>query len=194
MRRNWKKLLKKAEKIATVDFKDVDIKNISKSDLGKIEQLEKKIYEGTGLAMGRAMIEDILNGNGLEYSIIAFGKRPGDKKAEVIGYIAAVENETDEDNPCVYLEDIALLPEARGQKIGWNMLKNLIAKLKEKAEKKNEPVLLDMHLRENSQRFFERHQNELEHMGVTSIEEALVPNYYGEGKDALYKVYQIKAD
>lgn len=49
-------------------------------------------------------------------------------------------------------------------------------------------------MRENSQRFMERHRAELEQMGVKLIEEALTPNYYDEGEDALYQVYQISAD
>ena len=144
--------------------------------------------------MGQAIIEDIKKGNGLEYSLIASGKRLGKKEIKPLGYIVAVEDETDEGDPCIYLEDIALLPEAQGQKIGWEMMKNLIAKLKEKAKKENKPILLDMHLRESSQRFFERYHNELEQMGLKLIEEALVLDYYDEGEDSLYKVYQIKPE
>ncbi len=120
-------------------------------------------------------------------------KKVGGKDEEIIGYIVAVEDETDEGDACVYLEDIAVIPEAQGQGIGWNMLKSFIKRLKEKAARDGNPVLLDMHLRENSQRFMERYRAELEQMGVRSIEDALVPDYYEEG-DALYKVYEIKAD
>jgi len=31
-------------------------------------------------------------------------------------------------------------------------------------------------------------------MGVKLIEEALTPDYYDEGEDALYQVYEIKPD
>ncbi len=31
-------------------------------------------------------------------------------------------------------------------------------------------------------------------MGVKLLEEALVPDYYDEGDDSLYKVYQIEKD
>ncbi len=120
-------------------------------------------------------------------------KKVGGKDEEIIGYIVAVEDETDEGDACVYLEDIAVIPEAQGQGIGWNMLKSFIKRLKEKAARDGNPVLLDMHLRENSQRFMERYRAELEQMGVRSIEDALVSDYYEEG-DALYKVYEIKAD
>ena len=51
-----------------------------------------------------------------------------------------------------------------------------------------------MHLRENSQKFMERHRNELEQIGVKLIEEVLVADYYDEGEDALYKVYEVKAE
>lgn len=52
-------------------------------------------------------------------------------------------------------------------------------------------MLLDMHLREWSQRFMEKYGQQLEQMGVKLLEEAFVPDYYDEGEDALYKVYQI---
>ena len=64
---------------------------------------------------------------------------------------------------------------------------------KEKVKKDNKPVLLDMHLRENSQRFMERYRADLKQMGVKLIEGALTPNYYDEGEDALYRVYEVKA-
>lgn len=120
------------------------------------------------------------------------GKKSKKSEPEVIGYIAAVEDETDEGKPSVYLEDFALIPEAQRQGIGWEMFKSFITKLKEKAQKDNKPVLLDMHLRENSQKFMEKHLNDLKQMGVNLIEEALVPNYYDQGIDALYQVYEIK--
>ena len=40
----------------------------------------------------------------------------------------------------------------------------------------------------------ERHRADLEQMGVKLIEEALTPDYYDEGEDALYQVYEIKPD
>ena len=188
------KIRKRAEKIAKVNFENLAIKNLSEKDFNKIKALEKKIYakEDPDLILGQAMIEDIKSSNGLEYSIIVSGKRPKNKTPEAIGYLIAVEDETDEGDPSIYLEDIALLSESQGQQIGWEMLKSLIAKLKEKAKKENKPILLDMHLRETSQKFFERHHNELERMGVKLLEEALVSDYYDDNEDALYKIYQIK--
>lgn len=195
---------KKEVVILKEEFQDIAIGDLAEKDFAKIKQLEQKIYAGTDLISGQAMIEDIKNENGLEYSIITTGKRtgkPADAKAmagkqseEIIGYIAAVEDETDEGDSCIYLEDIAVIPEAQGQGVGWEMLKGFIEKLKIKAQKENKPVLLDMHLRENSQRFMERHRAELEQMGVKLIEEALTPNYYDEDEDALYQVYQISED
>src|SRR3989344_3359570 len=38
------------------------------------------------------------------------------------------------------------------------------------------------------------HRADLEQMGVKLIEEALTPDYYDEGEDALYQVYEIKPD
>ena len=186
------KNIPKTEKATKVEFKDLSVKDLSETDFTKIKQLERKIYAGTDLISGQVIIEDIKENNGLAYSIIQTGKRKGKKAEEIIGYIVAVEDETDEGDESVYLEDIAVLPEAQGQGIGWEMLKNLIVKLKEKAKKENKSVLLDMHLRGNSQRFMERHQDELEQMGVKLIEEALVADYYDEGEDGLYKVYEVR--
>jgi len=187
---------KKTERIKKVEFADLNIRNLAEKDFSTIKQLERKIYAGTDLISGQAMIEDIKGGNGLEYSVVIVGKARGEKSEEIIGYIAAVEDEMNDGDACVYLEDIAITPEAQGQGIGWEMLKNFISKLKEKARRDNKPVLLDMHLRENSQRFMERHRANLEQMGVRLIEneEALVPNYYDEGEDALYQVYEVKPD
>jgi len=119
------------------------------------------------------------------------GIRPGKKQAEIVGYIVAVEDETDEGDKSIYLEDIAVLPEAQRQGVGWETMKEFVGKLKAKAAKDRQPVLLDMHLRETSQSFMASHRADLENLGVKLIEEALVPNYYDEGEDALYQVYQI---
>ncbi|MFH1657269.1 MAG: GNAT family N-acetyltransferase [bacterium] len=182
------------EQIERIKFENFDLKSLQEKDFMKLQHLEEKIYAETGLVLGQTMVGDIKRGKGLEYSSLARGKREGKKTKEVLGYLVAVEDETDEGDSCIYLEDIAVIPEARGQKFGWEMLKNLIEKLQQKATKENKPQLLDMHLREGSQRFIESRQTELEQMGVKLIEEALCPNYYDEGEDALYKVYEISVE
>lgn len=187
-----KKAEKKGKEVVKIQFENLNISNLSEDDFAKIKQLERKIYQGTDLILGQAMIEDIKQGNGFEYSIIVDGQKSAGVNKEAIGYLAAVEDETEEGDPCVYLEDIAVVPEAQGQEIGWKMFQDLIGKLKEKARKENKPVLLDMHLREGSQRFMEKYGQQLEQMGVKLLEEAFIPDYYDEGEDALYKVYEIK--
>lgn len=52
-------------------------------------------------------------------------------------------------------------------------------------------VLFDMHLRPNSLAMLDGHRDELARMGVVQIEDVLVPNYYDEGEDAVYRVYEI---
>ncbi|MFH1233793.1 MAG: GNAT family N-acetyltransferase, partial [Patescibacteria group bacterium] len=182
---------KKEKPTLKIEFKDIQTRNLTEDDFEKIKQLERKIYADTNLITGQAMIEKIKRNNGLKYSIIVSGEQPDEKSKEAIGYIVAIEDETDEGDRSVYLEDIAIIPEAQKQGIGWEMMKNLIAKLKEETQKKNKPVLLDMHLRENSQRFMEKYHAELEASGAKLIEKALVPNFYDEGEDALYKVYEV---
>jgi ribosomal protein S18 acetylase RimI-like enzyme len=186
------KVKKEAEKVSKVEFKDFKIESVSKENLEKILQAERKIYAGTELISGQTMVEDMKRGNGFEYSVAMLGVRPGKKQAEIVSYIVAVEDETDEGDKSIYLEDIAVLPEAQRQGIGWETMKEFVGKLKMKAEKDGKPILLDMHLREGSRALLQRHKEELENMGVRLIEEALVPDYYDEGEDALYQVYEVK--
>lgn len=181
------------ERIEKTLFANITMSELAEDDFAAIKRLERVIYDDE-LRQGEELIEDIREGNGLAYSITVRGEQSSKKGSELIGYLAAVEDETAEGDPCIYLEDIAVIPEAQGQGVGWQMFEQLIEKLKAKARAENKPVLLDMHLRENSQRFMERHRDDLARMGVTPIEEALVPNYYDEGKDALYKMYEVTAD
>ena len=55
---------------------------------------------------------------------------------------------------CVYLEEHrGIAGSSRPNRLEY--AENFIEKLKAKARKNNKPILLDMHLRENSQRFME---------------------------------------
>lgn len=179
---------------ATMEFTEISAKDLGENDFETIKKMERKIYRNTDLIQGQAMIEDIKSGKGLDYSTVLYGKNYKTGKVKAVGYIVAVEDETDEGDKSVYLEDIALLPEAQGQGLGWNLFRAFIEKLKARALKENKPMLLDMHLRENSQRFMERHRQDIEWMDVKLIEEALVVDYYDEGEDALYQVYEVKND
>jgi len=134
------KIKKKEEKkeIIKIEYTDVHLKQISKEDFNALKQIERVIYNDENLILGQAMVEDIKRGNGLQYSSIIRGKRKGSDKFEVMGYIVAVEDETDEGDPSIYLEDIAVVAEAQGQGIGWKMMSELIDKLKKKAEKDKE--------------------------------------------------------
>lgn len=181
------------ERIEKTSFANITVSELTADDLAAIRRLEEAIYDDD-LQQGYALIEGIKEGNGLAYSVAVRGERSVKEGSELIGYLAAVEDETEEGDPCVYVEDIAVIPEAQGQGVGWRMFEQLIEKLKAKARVENKPMLLDMHLRDNSQRFMERHRDDLARMDVTLIEDALVPDYYDEGDDALYKVYEVKSD
>ncbi|MBU2037209.1 GNAT family N-acetyltransferase, partial [Patescibacteria group bacterium] len=185
---------KKVKEIPKVEFKNLKVESISDKNLARVLQTERKIYAGTGLISGQTMVEDIKRGNGFEYSVAMRGIRSGKKQAEIVAYIIGVEDETDEGDKSIYMEDIAVLPEAQRQGIGWEAMKEFIGKLKAKATKDGQPVLLDMHLRETSQAFMSRYQADLENLGVKLIEEALVPDYYDEGEDSLYRVYEVRVD
>ena len=153
-----------------------EIKSLSEKDFPEILEMEEKIYP-KALRQGQALLEDIKKGNGLEYSIII----PG------IAYLIAVDKE----DSTVYLEDIAVMPEAQRQGIGWKMAQKFIKKLKSKAEKEGEPVLLSMHLREASQKLFEKHKEDLEKMGAETIKEEFLSAYYKNGENAIYRIYKI---
>ena len=154
--------------------------------------LEWQVY-GEDLLQGQELIEDIKKGNGLEYSVIISGTNPKNKKEQQLGYIVAVEDKIDEDDPSIYLEDFAVVPDAQGQGVGWELLKEFVGKLKAKAAAKGEPILWDMHLREGSQKLLEKHHDDLVRLGLEVLEEAVVPDYYDDGVDALYKVYRINS-
>jgi len=184
---------KKAKETPKVKFKNLKLESITDKNLAEILQAERKIYSGTGLISGQAMVEDIKKGNGFKYSLAMAGIRPGKKQAEIVAYIVAIEDETDEGDPSVYLEDIAVIPGAQKQGIGWELLKTLVDNLKKKAAQDGKPVLLDMHLREGSRALLQKHQDDLKNLGAALIEEVLVSDYYDNGEDSLYQVYAVTA-
>ena len=196
-RKRLKKKIKekrKKEKAQIIKFKNIKVKNMTKSDFPNLLNIERKVYtrEDPDLIQGQEIIEYIKEVNGLEYSVALSAKRKGQDEIEMIGYIVAIDDETDEGEPSVYLEDIAVLPESQGQGAGWKMFKEFVTKLKTKAKSQEKPVLLDIHLRENSQAFMEKHKEDLEKLGVKLVEEALVADYYDDGEDALYQLYEVK--
>jgi len=91
------------------------------------------------------------------------------------------------------LEDIVIAPEAQGRGLGWEIMQKMIEKIKVKAIKENKPILFDMHLRGSSQGLMEKHKEDLERLGLTLVDEALVSDYYSDGEDALYQVYEVKS-
>ncbi len=153
-----------------------EIKSLSEKDFLEILEMEKRIYP-KALRQGQALLEDIKKGNGLEYSIII----PG------IAYLIAVDKE----DSTVYLEDIAVMPEAQRQGIGWKMAQKLIKKMQNKAKKQGKPALLSMHLREASQKLFKKHEEDLAKMDAKIIKEEFLQAYYKNGENAIYRIYKI---
>ena len=157
-----------------------------------MRDLESRVYASDAeLIQGQELVQDIKDGNGLEYSVAIWGVAPGNSKQEMIAYAVAVEDKTDEGDKSVYLEDIAVVPEAQRQGVGWKLIQQMVQRLKEKASSEGKPLLFDMHLRPNSLSMLDTHREELTGMGVISIEEALVPDYYDEDEDAVYRVYEV---
>ena len=153
--------------------------------------LERKVYEEE-LVRGQEMIDEMKERNGLKYSVVLYGQRPEKKETELLGYLVAYEDKTDEGEDCVYLDDIAVAKDLQGFGLGWQILEKAISRLKEEARRRGKPILFDMHLRKASQALFEKHKEDLERMGVTLLESALVPDYYDNGEDSLYCVYEVR--
>ena len=175
-----------------VVFSEVNTQELAENDFPFVRDLEQRVYaDDAELIRGQAMVRDIKEGNGLEYSVAIWGVAPNNTKQEMIAYALALEDETDEGDPSVYLEDIAVAPEAQRQGIGWKLIQAMIGRLQAKASSDGKPVLFDMHLRPNSLAMLDTRREALEKMGVRSIEEALVSDYYDEGADAVYRVYEV---
>ncbi|KKW11387.1 MAG: hypothetical protein UY50_C0014G0006 [Parcubacteria group bacterium GW2011_GWA2_49_9] len=178
--------------VERVVFSDVNVQALTEDDFSSIRELERRVYASdTELIQGQGLIQDIKDGSGLEYSVATWGMAPGSTKLEMIAYAVAVEDETDEGDKSVYLEDIAVAPEAQRQGVGWKLIEAMVGRLQERASGEGKPVLFDMHLRPSSLAMLDTRREALERMGVQSIEEALVPDYYDEGEDAVYRVYEV---
>ncbi len=154
--------------------------------------LEEQAYP-VELVAGQATIDEMQNKNGLRYSVALTGTRPNQEQPQLLGYAIAYEDVTDEGLPSIYLDDIAIAPDCQGQGLAWNILQKLVERIKERVRAKGGSIILDMHLRPHSQRLFEAHRNDLAQLGVILKEDALVPDYYDEGEDALYYAYEVKA-
>ncbi|MDO8668382.1 MAG: GNAT family N-acetyltransferase [bacterium] len=187
-----KKEIKEKLNAERIVFNEVNTQALLEDDFSSMRDLERRIYANdVELIQGQELVQDIKDGNGLEYSVAIWGVAPGSTKKEMIAYAVAVEDETDEGDKSVYLEDIAVVPEAQRQGIGWKLIQAMIGRLQEKASSESKPVLFDMHLRPNSLSMFDAHREEFVEMGITQIEDVLVPDYYGDGDDAVYRVYEV---
>ena len=180
---------KKAERVV---FSEVATYPLTEADFRLMRDLERKVYANDAeLIQGLELVRDIKEGKGLEYSVATFGVPQGMTKQEMIAYAVAIEDETDEGDKSVYLEDIAVAPEAQRQGIGQKLIQELVERLKAKAGSDGEPVLFDMHLRPNSLALLDRQREQLAGRGVALLEDVLVPDYYDEGEDAVYRVYEV---
>lgn len=196
----WEEKARKQEKKERKETKKVEFKNrkfepLIAEYLPEILKLEEKIYKDDDLNQGKSLKEDIKKGKGFDYSVVLTGeKKEGEK--EIIGYIIGVESETktetDKGKPSIYLEDITIAPEAQGQGLGWEIMRKMIEKIKEKAISEKKIILLDMHLRDSSQGLMEKHREDLKRLGLKLVKESLFPDYYSDGDDSLYQVYEVK--
>ncbi|MEO8637838.1 MAG: GNAT family N-acetyltransferase [Candidatus Taylorbacteria bacterium] len=175
-----------------VVFSEVNAYALTEPDFRSMRELERRVYvNDSELIQGLELVRDINEGNGLEYSVAIWGVPEGSTKQEMIAYAVAVEDETDEGDKSVYLEDIAVAPEAQRQGVGRKIIQELVQRLKAKATTLGEPVLFDMHLRPNSLAMLDTQRETFAGIGVVPIEEVLVPDYYDEGEDAVYRVYEV---
>ena len=162
------------------------IVSLTEKDFPEILEMEKKIYPKL-LVQGQALLDDIKKGNGLEYSIVVLNE-----KMEKIAYLISINGQAQKEEPCVYLEDIAVMPDFQRKGVGWMLIKKIVRKLQAKAKKEGKAVLWSMNLRKTSQNLFEKHREDLKKMGVISIKEELLTNYYKNNESGLYKVFVIE--
>lgn len=172
---------------AKMQFNDYETKPLSEENFNDILILEE---ENDDLSQGKRLIDDIEKGNGLDYSFVLSGKNDKGKE-ELLGYVVGVEDKTDGGKPCIYLEDIAVSSKVQGRGLGWMMMKKLIEKLKNKAEKNAKPLLFNMHLRQSSKKFMDKHKEDLEGQDFRIVDEMVVQEYYSKNENALYRVYEI---
>ncbi|MCX7778708.1 MAG: GNAT family N-acetyltransferase, partial [Patescibacteria group bacterium] len=177
-----------------IELRNLLQRNLNENDFKLIVELERQVYQEIGLVRGQEMINDLKEKNGLKYSVVIYGQRLDEQESKLLGYAIAYEDETDEGEFCVYLDDIAVRPDSRGQGLGWSLVKEVIKRIKEEAKIRNQSIFFDMHLREDSQDLFERHEEDLKNLGVLLKESVLVPDYYDEGEDALYQKYEVMVD
>lgn len=193
----WEKAYKlkkeKQEKprVERVVINDLASRLIVESDLRDILVMEDRVYGADGLVRGQEMTDEMMETNGLKYSVLLKGVPEGKQDPELLAYLVAHEDETYEGKPSVYLEDIAVGPEYQGSGLGWKLVEASLVSLKEEAQRQGKPILWDMHLRPASQRLFERHEQDLSNQGIYLKESDLVPEYYGEHEDALYQIYEV---
>lgn len=171
-------------------FCSVEVKNLTPDDFGVIKEIESRVYGELGLVRGDAMVEDIKNKKGMEYSFVAWGREEGKEQARIVGYLMAYEEKIDGQDG-IYVEDTALVPEAQRQGIGWKLNERLMRKVKEKAKREHKSILVAMHLRESSRRFLEHYKDELRKLGLEPVREEWMKDYYSIGDDALYRVFRI---
>ena len=170
-------------------LRDLEFRGVAPADFDAILALEREVYP-EDLVSGRAMINELELHNGLAYSSALYGKVDRETDDRLLGYALAYEDATDEGEASVYLEDIAIVPDVQGQGVGWRLVEDIVKRIKS-AQAQGGPKYFDMHLRPNSARMFESHRADLEQLGVRIAESVLVPNYYDEGEDAVYQVYEV---
>jgi ribosomal protein S18 acetylase RimI-like enzyme len=116
-------------------FHNISIRPMVKEDLKTLLDIEKKVYRKND-RQDQSLITHIKQKNGLEYSQVAVGKFKKEDTAETIGYLVAIDDKMDDGRQCVYLDDIALIPQAQRQGIGWKLVATLVEYLHSKAKRR----------------------------------------------------------
>ena len=169
------------------NYNNFKIRNVEEKDLPFLKEMERKIYgnEDAALIQGEAMIKDIKKANGLKYSMFLI-KNLLSKEEKIVGYIVAVEDKTDYGDFCVYLEDIAIVPDFQGKGLGLILMQEFVSRIKKRGI-----LFFDVTLRMNSKKFLDKHEGKLKDSGVELLEEFFLPDYYNKGEDGFYRLYKI---
>jgi ribosomal protein S18 acetylase RimI-like enzyme len=187
------KSVKKVSKVKYSDVKYASVGSMTSTVSKGIARIEAAAYP-RHLRWGRDVIlhtcsEDV--GGLMQFSFTVTGKAPRGKE-KVIGYLLCEASETDEQEPCLYISDIAVHPSAQGQGIGWGLFKTFVQSVAKATEGFEVPILIDLHMREGTIGLLEKHADDLAELGLIPREDVTVAGYYGEGQDAVYRVYRLE--
>jgi ribosomal protein S18 acetylase RimI-like enzyme len=179
------------KRVKKVIYSDIGYNPLGPStDFSKIARIEAATYPPSLREGELELMRSSQAGNAEQFSFTVTGKNPRGR-TRLIGYLLCERGKTDEGEPCLYISDLAVHPSAQGQGIGWGLFRTFVQSVAQAAKTGAAPDLIDLHMRAGTIGLLEKHADELAQLGLTQREELTLPGYYGEGEDAVYRVYRV---